>query len=111
MGGASEDPDVYRDREVWLVVIAQDPFQCARPSLAPGVPGWPRRWCFGVYVATDGHAYYGGGNGPSQGDWPPFLPQTERSGDHPMTAAHAGASPGAWRSSSWPRPRAAAPPC
>jgi hypothetical protein len=74
MGGDSENPDVYPDREVWLVAIAQEPFQCARPSLRPGVAGWPRRWCFGVYDATTGRSYGGGGNGANQGDWPPFLP-------------------------------------
>lgn len=75
MEGDSESPDVYPDREVWLVVVAQDPYQCARPSVAPGVAPWPRRWCFGVYDATTGQAYYGGGNGPNAGDWPPYLPR------------------------------------
>jgi hypothetical protein len=75
LGGDSDGPDVYPDREVWLVVVAQGPHQCARPSLKPGVPEWPRRWCFGVYEATTGQAYYGGGNGPTQGDWPPYLPR------------------------------------
>lgn len=74
MGQSGEDPQVYPDREVWLVVV-QAPDQGPMPSLDPGVKPWPRRFHFGVYDATTGRILELGGNGPNDGDWPASLPE------------------------------------
>jgi hypothetical protein len=72
-GGDGEDPGVYPDREVWLMV-SQGP-GCAVPSGKPGGPPPERpRYCFGAYDATTGHAYFGGSGPANAQDWPPYLP-------------------------------------
>jgi hypothetical protein len=72
VGIDSEDPDVYPDREVWLVVLQGD--GCAIPSGGPGAPPEKPRYCWGIYDATSGRAFSGGSSGANSRDWPSFLP-------------------------------------
>jgi len=72
VGIDSEDPEVYPDREVWLVVLQGD--GCAIPSGRAGVPPEKPRYCWGIYDATTGRSYVGGSSGANSRDWPPFLP-------------------------------------
>ncbi len=74
MGQSGEDPQVYPDREVWLVVV-QGRDQGPMPSIPYGVTPWPRRWYYFVLDATTGQTLSMGGNGPDSGDWPASLPE------------------------------------
>ncbi len=72
VGTDSDGPDVYPDREVWLVVTRGT--GCAIPSGKPGAPPEKPRYCWGIYDAADGRPYEAGSSGANSRDWPPFLP-------------------------------------
>jgi hypothetical protein len=74
MNLSGEDPEVYPDREVWLVVV-QGRDQGPMPSVPYGIKPWPRRWYFFVLDATTGRNLVGGGNGKDSPDWPASLPE------------------------------------
>jgi hypothetical protein len=68
-----EDPKIYPDREVWLVVVQAEVEDYNFISLPYGVDPWPIHWYFNIYDATTGRVLHFGANTRGSNTWPAGL--------------------------------------
>jgi hypothetical protein len=68
-----EDPTIYPDREVWLVVVQAEDKNIMFIGLPPGVDPWPIHWYYNVYDATTGRVLHSGFNNRDETVWPAGL--------------------------------------